>query len=132
MTLRVLFLLILPIRRARPEKLSGKEGHPMGPIERELSMMIRVLSLAGVAIASLIVASSAIAQYVPLGSMMNAVRSAQPAPQPGVQVQQPPAQGGKTMKPGEAAANSRPNAGTFRLQRSKSRRLYEGRSEDNG
>jgi hypothetical protein len=128
----VLFLLILPIRRARPEKLSGKEGYPMGPTERELSMMIRVLSLAGVAIATLIAASPAMAQSIPIGSVMNAVRSAQPAPQPGMQAQQPAAQGRKVTQPGGAAAKSRPNAGTFRLMRSKSRRLYEGRSEDNG
>lgn len=94
-------------------------------------MIVRFLLIAGFAGTSLIAASPAIAQYIPLGPMMNAVRSAQPAPQPGVQAQRPAARG-KAVQPGGTAAKSRPNAGTFRLQRSKTRRLYEGRSEDNG
>ena len=94
-------------------------------------MIVRFLSIAGIASCCLIATAPAVAQYIPLGPVMNAVRSAQPAPQPGVQAQQPAARG-KAVHPGGPAAKSRPNAGTFRLQRSKTRRLYEGRSEDNG
>jgi hypothetical protein len=95
-------------------------------------MIVRTLWIAGLACSSLFVAPAAMGQSLPLGSMMNAIRSSQPAPQPGVQAQQPTVQRGKAVQPGGTSAKGRPNAGTFRLMRSKNRRLYEGRSEDNG
>jgi hypothetical protein len=95
-------------------------------------MIARFLLIAGIAGSPLVAASPAMTQTLPLGSVMNAVRSAQPAPQPRGQAQQPPAQGSKATQPGGAAVKSRPKAGTFYLMRSKNRRLYGGRSEDNG
>ena len=58
-------------------------------------MIVRFLSIAGIASCCLIATAPAVAQYIPLGPVMNTVRSAQPAPPPGVQAQQP---GGERRK----------------------------------
>ena len=52
-------------------------------------MIVRSLLIAGFAGTFLIAACPVLAQYIPLGPAMNAVRSAQPAPSPGMQAQQP-------------------------------------------
>ncbi|AWM86955.1 hypothetical protein [Microvirga sp. 17 mud 1-3] len=83
-------------------------------------MVIRPLVLAGFLAAPLLAASPALAQSVPLGSLMNAIGgAAQPAPQP-VPAQRQPMKGKKASQAPEA----RP--GAIQYQRQAPRRSYPG------
>ncbi|KLK94842.1 hypothetical protein AA309_01170 [Microvirga vignae] len=99
-------------------------------------MIVRSLLLAGAASGSLIAVSPAMAQYVPLGSLMNAVHASQPAPQPGMQAQQPQVQAKKPTrargeKPGGKSKVGAPPP-QYDVPRNNRPRYHGGPSDDNG
>lgn len=94
-------------------------------------MFVRSLLIAGIAGGSLVAGTSALAQYLPMGRIMNAI---QPPPAGG-QAQPAPAQGNRAVRPGGAAgARSKTAPPPRQYDRVPSRNpSYIGqRSEENG
>ena len=90
-------------------------------------MIVRSLLIAGFAGTSLIVACPALAQYIPLGPAMNAVRSSQPAPPPGMQAQQPSGERRKGVVTQPGSTGPQPYS-----DRPARRKNPVNRSQDNG